>query len=173
MILRLLRHGDHNAILNGAREASKNAPIQDAGKSLRFYADYSAHTSQRRKAFVGVQKYLREKGISSFMICPATLKITLDGEQRSFSTPEDTKEFLRGSVWGPDNAGGSPSARGSDGAGVRNGAGGAFRHLKIRRGVFPDPDFTVRSVLFIMDIYLSHTNYDIEGCWSSLPRLYY
>lgn len=100
MILRLLRHGDRNAILNGAREATKHAPIQDAGRSLRFYADYSAHTSQRRKAFAGVQKSLREKGISSFIIYPATLKITLDGEQRSFSTPEDAEEFLRGSQRG-------------------------------------------------------------------------
>lgn len=92
MILRLLRHGDRNAILNGAREATKNAPIQDA--LLRFHADYSAHTSQRWKAFAGVQKSLREKGISSFLIYPATLKITLDGEQCSFSTPEDAEEFL-------------------------------------------------------------------------------
>lgn len=99
MILRLLRHRNRSAILNGAREAKKNPPIQDAGKSLRFYAD-SAHTSQRRKAFAGVQKSLREKGISSFMIYPATLKITLDGEQRSFSTPEDAEEFLQGSRHG-------------------------------------------------------------------------
>lgn len=68
MILRLFRHGDCNALLNGAWEASKNAPIQDAGKLLRFYADYSAHKSQRWKAFVGVQKYLCEKGIPSFVI---------------------------------------------------------------------------------------------------------
>ncbi|GLD62778.1 uncharacterized protein AKAME5_001445800 [Lates japonicus] len=50
MILRLLRHGDCNAILNGAREVTKNAPIQDASRSLCFYADYSAHMSQHRKA---------------------------------------------------------------------------------------------------------------------------
>lgn len=100
MILKLLRHGDRNAILKGARETSKTAPIQDAGKSLRFYADYSAHTSQRRKSFVGVQKYLREEGIPSFMIYPATLKITLGGEQRSFTTPEEAEEFLQGSRQG-------------------------------------------------------------------------
>lgn len=90
MIVRLLQHGDRNAILNGAREASKNAPIQDAGKSLCFYADYSAHTSQRQKAFVGVQKYLCEKGIPSFIIYPATLE---DHPGRR-ATPEDAEEFL-------------------------------------------------------------------------------
>lgn len=73
MILRLLWHRDRNAILNGTREA----PIQDASRLLRFYADYSAHTSQRWKAFVDIQKSLTEKGISSFMIYPATLKIIL------------------------------------------------------------------------------------------------
>lgn len=34
------------------------------------------------------------------MIYPATLKITLDGEQRSFYIPEDADEFLRGSRHG-------------------------------------------------------------------------
>lgn len=95
MILRLLRHGDRTAILNGARAAAKNGPIQHAGSTLRFYADYSAQTSQRRKAFSGIQKKLREKGIMSFLIYPATLRISLHGEQHTFTTPDAAEGFLR------------------------------------------------------------------------------
>uniref|UniRef100_A0A3B3HR26 Uncharacterized protein n=1 Tax=Oryzias latipes TaxID=8090 RepID=A0A3B3HR26_ORYLA len=61
MILRLFRHADRTAILNGARPAERNGPIQHAGNTLRFYADYSAQTSQRRKAFSGIQKKLHAR----------------------------------------------------------------------------------------------------------------
>ena len=51
MIFKVLRYQDRNAILQGAREARKKAPMQDAGRTIRFYADYSAFTSERRKAY--------------------------------------------------------------------------------------------------------------------------
>lgn len=95
MILRLFRHADRTAILNGARPAERNGPIQHAGNTLRFYADYSSQTSQRRKAFSGIQKKLREKGIMSFLIYPATLRISLHGEHHSFTTPDAAEGFLR------------------------------------------------------------------------------
>ena len=94
MILRLLRHNDRNDILNGAREATKNGPILDEGRALRFYADYSAHTNQRRQAFYGVQKALRERGTPAFLIYPATLRVTVDGQQRSFTSPREVEELL-------------------------------------------------------------------------------
>uniref|UniRef100_A0A8C7X7K5 Uncharacterized protein n=1 Tax=Oryzias sinensis TaxID=183150 RepID=A0A8C7X7K5_9TELE len=88
MILRLFRHADRTAILNGARAAARNGPIQHAGNTPRFYADYSAQMSQRRKAFSRIQKKLRGKGIMSFLIYPATLRISLHGEQHYFTTPD-------------------------------------------------------------------------------------
>lgn len=42
-MLRLPRRGERNAILNRPQEVMKNAPIQDAGKWLRFYADDCSH----------------------------------------------------------------------------------------------------------------------------------
>lgn len=96
LIFRVLRHGDRNAILQGAREARRNAPIQDAGKTIRFYADYSAFTNGRRREFAAVQKELHERGVPAFLLYPATLKMTFKGEQRTFTSAEEAARFLNG-----------------------------------------------------------------------------
>ncbi|MGH0133111.1 UNVERIFIED_CONTAM: hypothetical protein FKN15_037188 [Acipenser sinensis] len=44
IFFKALRYKDRQAILQGAREKS---PIQDTGKTLRFFADYSTATAQR------------------------------------------------------------------------------------------------------------------------------
>lgn len=95
MIFKVLRYQDRNAILQGAREARKKAPIQDAGKTIRFYADYSAFTSERRKAYGEVMKELYERGIPAFLIYPATLRMTMNGEQRTFTSAREAAQFLK------------------------------------------------------------------------------
>ncbi|KAK5855653.1 hypothetical protein PBY51_007311 [Eleginops maclovinus] len=62
MIFKVLRYQDRNTILQGAR---RKAPIQDAGRAIRFYADYTAFTSERRKAYGEVMKELYERGFSN------------------------------------------------------------------------------------------------------------
>lgn len=116
MIFKVLRYQDRNNILQGAREERKKAPIQDDGKTIRFYADYSAFTNERRKAYGEVLKELHERRIQAFLLYPATLRMTINGEQRTFTSATEAAEFLR------KGAGGGPSSRrqlftvGSEGA---------------------------------------------------------
>ncbi|KAI3361658.1 hypothetical protein L3Q82_002025 [Scortum barcoo] len=95
MIFKVLRYQDRNIILQGAREARKKAPIQDAGRTIRFYADYSAFTSERRNAYGEVMKEVYERGIPAFLIYPATLRMTINGEQRTFTSAHEAAQFLR------------------------------------------------------------------------------
>ena len=95
MIFKLLRYQDRNAILQGAREARKNAPIQDEGRNIRFYADYSAFTNDRRRAYAEVMKELHERRIPGFLIYPATLRMTVKGAQRTFGSAQEATRFLR------------------------------------------------------------------------------
>lgn len=53
MIFKVLRYQDHQAILEGAREVSKRGPILDGENRLKFFADYSAYTSQRWRSLGG------------------------------------------------------------------------------------------------------------------------
>lgn len=93
MIFKVLRYQDRQAILDGAREVSKKGPILDGGKQLKFFADYSACTSQKRKSFADTRKELRAAGIQSFLIYPAILRVTHNGEKLSFSSPKEAEEF--------------------------------------------------------------------------------
>lgn len=96
LIFKVLRYKDRQAILQGAREAKKNnKPIQDNGKELMFFADYSNYTAQKRKAYGTVQKELRARGIPSFLIYPAILRVTHNGQQLSFGTAEEAEAFCK------------------------------------------------------------------------------
>lgn len=90
----VFRYQDRNNILQGPCEARMNAPIQDAWRTIPCYADYSAFTNQRRKAFADVQRELYLQGIPSILIYPATLQLTFNVDQLSFwSTGSPTECF--------------------------------------------------------------------------------
>lgn len=91
----MLSYQGRNTILQGARKARKKAPIQDAGRTVRFYVDYSAFTSQRRKVYGEVMKELYERGIPAFLLYPATVRMTTKGEQRTFTSAREAAQFLR------------------------------------------------------------------------------
>lgn len=91
MILRLLRYPDRQAILQGARKVKPTLPD---GTRLEFYADYSSGTSRRRNAFKSARARLRQKGIDSFLIYPATLRISVNGKKRSFESVQDLEHYL-------------------------------------------------------------------------------
>lgn len=93
MIFKVLRYQDRQSILDGARELSKRGPILDGENRLKFFADYSAYTSQRRRSFADTRKELRASGIQSFLIYPATLRVMHNGEKLSFSSPQEAEEF--------------------------------------------------------------------------------
>ncbi|CAL1593371.1 unnamed protein product [Knipowitschia caucasica] len=91
MIFRLLRYTDRQAILEGARKAKPSLP---AGTPLWFYADYSTATSKRRREYNDVRARLRKKGIETFLVYPATLKVKYKGRKMSFETPGQAEEAL-------------------------------------------------------------------------------
>lgn len=104
MIFKCLRHQDRQAILNGARQAQKTGPITDnttatgpitdnTTTTIRFKADYSAYTMQRRQQFIDVQSKLHAKGVLNFLIYPATLKVTHRGQQLLFETANEAGDF--------------------------------------------------------------------------------
>lgn len=93
MIFRCLRYQDRHTILQGAREAQRKGPIRDEQAILRFKPDYSAFTIQRRQEFVGAQRKLHARGISNFLIYPATLRVTYRGKQLTFNTAKEADGF--------------------------------------------------------------------------------
>lgn len=93
MIFRLLRYPDRQAILQGARKAKPTLP---GGARLEFYADYSAATAQKRKAFSAVRSKLQQKGAETFLIYPAILKVSFKGQKYSFETPDEAEKYIEG-----------------------------------------------------------------------------
>ena len=93
MIFRVLRYQDRQAILQGVRRAM---PKLQNGTPLEFYADYSTKTTQRRNKLKSIRSKLRQRGIKSFLIYPAILKVIYKGEKLSFESPEDAKQFFAG-----------------------------------------------------------------------------
>ncbi|XP_042566255.1 uncharacterized protein LOC122133667 [Clupea harengus] len=93
MNFRVLRYQDRQAILQGARRAK---PKLQNGTPLEFYADYSTKTTQTRNKLKSIRSKLRQRGIKSFLIYPAILKVIYKGEKLSFESPEDAEQFFAG-----------------------------------------------------------------------------
>lgn len=93
MIFRVLRYRDRQAILQGARNTK---PKLSDNTQLEFYADYSAETVQRRNKYKTIRAQLRQKGIDSFLIYPAILKLTYKGDKLLFDSAEEAEMFFAG-----------------------------------------------------------------------------
>lgn len=94
LIFKVLNYQDRQAILQGARQARKdNTPIMDGDRELLFFADYSKYTSDRRAAFKKVRRDLWARGLSTFMIYPATLRVNHRGQELSFETVQEAEAF--------------------------------------------------------------------------------
>ncbi|XP_072125790.1 uncharacterized protein [Mobula birostris] len=100
---------DRQAILEGARKAKPTLPD---GTQLQFFADYSPGTMQERQGYKEIRAKLRQKGIDSFLIYPAILKVTIKGMKMSFNSAEEAKGVLKSSVLGDmeEDPGQSPHA---------------------------------------------------------------
>ncbi|XP_072125779.1 serine/threonine-protein phosphatase 2A 65 kDa regulatory subunit A beta isoform-like [Mobula birostris] len=109
MVFRLLGYTDRQAILEGARKAKPTLPD---GTQLQFFADYSPGTMQERQGYKEIRAKLRQKGIDSFLIYPAILKVTIKGMKMSFNSAEEAKGVLKSSVLGDmeEDPGQSPHA---------------------------------------------------------------
>lgn len=90
LIFKLLRYNDRQAILAGARTSST---LQHGGCSLRFFPDYSNITAQKRRDMSQARKRLIQKGIKSFLIYPALVKVFHGGKHWLFKTPMEVEDF--------------------------------------------------------------------------------
>lgn len=96
VIFKLLRYTDRQLIL---QESRKGNPIREAGgNTLRFYTDYSPATSQLRRAFSEVRKAMWDAGARSFLIYPATLRVTHNNTQHSFTSVQEAEDFLKSNM---------------------------------------------------------------------------
>ncbi len=95
MIFRLLHHADWQAILEGARKAN---PLLPDGTKLQFFADFSPGTVREHQAYREIRAKLRQKGIDSYLVYPAILKVNYKGKRMSFNSAEDARAALDMSV---------------------------------------------------------------------------
>ncbi|MGH0147252.1 UNVERIFIED_CONTAM: hypothetical protein FKN15_011611 [Acipenser sinensis] len=81
------------------QESRKGNPIREAGGNiLLFYADYSHATSQLHRAFTDVRKAMRDAGVRSFLIYLATLKVTHNNTQHSFTSVQEAEDFYKSNM---------------------------------------------------------------------------
>lgn len=95
MIFKLMRFSDRQAILEGARKAK---PSLASGTQLLFFADYSAGTTRERQEYKEIRATLRQKGIESFLVYPAVLKVNYKGKKLSFDSASEAKGALE-ALW--------------------------------------------------------------------------
>lgn len=92
VIMKMLRYTDRDSILR----ASRKSPIKVDGKDIRFAADYSAFTINRRRSFMEVTNKSQKMGFQTFLMYPAQLKLTRGSTQYIFKSPLEVEDFLNG-----------------------------------------------------------------------------
>ncbi|KAL2086011.1 hypothetical protein ACEWY4_019331 [Coilia grayii] len=92
IIFKLLDYTDRQAILSGARAVY---PVKHRGDTLHFFPDFSADITRKRKAFTDVRKRIEALGIQTFLLFPATLKITYRGRQIYCRSQLDAEHFVQ------------------------------------------------------------------------------
>lgn len=91
IIVKLHNYSDKQRILS-AREKGE---ILDQGNKVYIRQDLSAAVREARRQFNDTCEQLIKRGIRFQMRYPATLSITVRGEEHSFKTPQEVEEFLR------------------------------------------------------------------------------
>ena len=90
LICKMLRYTDRDRILKAAR----GSRIEVNGREIRFAADYSNYTIQRRRSFSQTMEAARKLGFAPFLIYPARLKLSRGSEVQLFNTPKEAEDFL-------------------------------------------------------------------------------
>ncbi|MGH0132894.1 UNVERIFIED_CONTAM: hypothetical protein FKN15_012475 [Acipenser sinensis] len=85
-----LRYSDPQAILQAARKETSRS----AAKELKLFLDYSNFTAQHHKAFPQSITFARSRGLLTFLIYLAALKINHNSEVHLFQSPDDAQAFL-------------------------------------------------------------------------------
>ena len=92
VIVRFHRYIDKERVLHWAKE---HRDISYRGHSIKFYEDFSAAVAKRRAAFNQVKSLLFKRGMRFGMIYPARLRVTFNGVNHVFDSPEQAELFYR------------------------------------------------------------------------------
>uniref|UniRef100_H3AEK4 L1 transposable element RRM domain-containing protein n=1 Tax=Latimeria chalumnae TaxID=7897 RepID=H3AEK4_LATCH len=91
-IVKFLHYQMREKILTTARSLDT---LEWNGSRILMFPDLSRDLMERQQKFMPIKKVLREKGLKYGLFYPATLKLTCDGETRSFTEPKAVEEFLQ------------------------------------------------------------------------------
>lgn len=61
---------------------------------VSFFNDYSVAVVKKRKAFDEVKSCLRRKNVDYALSYPATLKLSVNGKEKQFNTPEAAATYV-------------------------------------------------------------------------------
>uniref|UniRef100_A0A672INY5 L1 transposable element RRM domain-containing protein n=1 Tax=Salarias fasciatus TaxID=181472 RepID=A0A672INY5_SALFA len=90
IIVKCLRFTDRDRILNESRKTA----VLVSGKELRFAADFSDVTAQRRKSCYPVLNRARSLGFQAFLLYPAVIKLARGSDIRQFEDPVEAVKYL-------------------------------------------------------------------------------
>uniref|UniRef100_H3AV25 L1 transposable element RRM domain-containing protein n=1 Tax=Latimeria chalumnae TaxID=7897 RepID=H3AV25_LATCH len=83
-IVRFLRYPVREQVLTAARSLGT---LEWNGSRILVFPDLSRDLMEQRRRFMPIKKALREKGLKYGLLYLATLKLTCEGETRSFTEP--------------------------------------------------------------------------------------
>lgn len=95
IIARLHYHTDCVDILRRARAQQR---IKVGDMAIHIFPDHTAKTARARAAFNDIRRQLREitlPGLRYGLLYPARLRITYDGTERVFESPEDARAYIK------------------------------------------------------------------------------
>lgn len=72
---------------------SRQHQVNYEGIILRIYPDLSTTLAKNRSTFSGVKQALYQKGGQFRLLFPARLRVTFEGENLLFETPEEAQTF--------------------------------------------------------------------------------
>lgn len=95
IIMKFHNFADKQRVMDAARRLGTE-PDHPArtGPRISFFNDYSAAVVKKRKAFDDVKERLKKMNIGYALMYPATLKMTVNGTEKRFDTPEGASAFV-------------------------------------------------------------------------------
>ncbi len=94
IIMKLHNFADKQRVMAAARRlaAETNQPVDRI--KVSFFNDYSAAVAKKCKAFDKVKSWMRRKKMDYALLYPATLKLTVNGMEKRFNTPEAAVTYV-------------------------------------------------------------------------------
>lgn len=93
IVARLHYYSDCADILRRARELKR---IKVGGMTISVFPDHTAKIARARAAFNDVRRQLRDiEGLRFGILHPARLRVTYNGEEKEFKSPEEAEAFIK------------------------------------------------------------------------------